>query len=114
MRIGTGKSKTHGEFDEDLLLTHRGVSGSGVLQISSYWNTSEPITIDLLPDVDAIEFLLEAKAGSKKQIGNFLAEHVPARLLAHAWLEAQGVSVDAPLADLPDRTLKAVCASLSG
>jgi predicted Rossmann fold flavoprotein len=113
VRIGTGKGKTRGEFDEDLLLTHRGVSGPGVLQISSYWNTSEPITVDLLPDADATEFLLEAKAGSKKQIGNFLAEHVPARL-AHAWLEAQGVSVDARLADLPDRALKAVGASLSG
>lgn len=112
VRIGTGKGKTRGEFDEDLLLTHRGVSGPGVLQISSYWNTSEPIHVDLLPDLDATGMLIEAKAGSKKQIGNFLAEHVPARL-AHAWLEARQVSVDARLADLPDRTLKAIGASLS-
>jgi predicted Rossmann fold flavoprotein len=112
VRISTGRGKTRGEFDEDLLLTHRGVSGPGVLQISSYWNTSEPIHVDLLPDADATDMLLEAKAGSKKQIGNFLAEHVPARL-AHAWLEAQHVCVDARLADLPDRTLKAIGASLS-
>jgi predicted Rossmann fold flavoprotein len=113
VRIATGKGKTRGEFDEDLLLTHRGVSGPGVLQISSYWNTSEPIHVNLLPDADATDILLDAKAGSKKQIGNFLAEHVPARL-AHVWLEAQRVSVDARLADLPDRTLKAIGASLSG
>jgi predicted Rossmann fold flavoprotein len=112
VRISTGRGKTRGEFDEDLLLTHRGVSGPGVLQISSYWNTSEPIHVDLLPDADATDMLLEAKAGSKKQIGNFLAEQVPARL-AHAWLEAQHVCVDARLADLPDRTLKAIGASLS-
>jgi predicted Rossmann fold flavoprotein len=113
VRISTGKGKTRGEFDEDLLLTHRGVSGPGVLQISSYWNTSEPIHVDLLPELDATDFLLEAKTASKKQIGNALAELVPARL-AHAWLEAQKVSVDARLADLPDRALRALGASLSG
>ncbi|SAK39026.1 membrane protein [Caballeronia glebae] len=112
VRISAGTGKTRGEFDEDLLLTHRGVSGPGVLQISSYWNTSEPIHVDLLPDIDATGMLIEAKAGSKKQIGNFLAEHVPARL-AHAWLEARRVPLDARLADLPDRTLKAIGASLS-
>jgi predicted Rossmann fold flavoprotein len=83
-----------------------------VLQISSYWNPSEPIQIDLLPGVDATEALLAAKAGSKKQIATFLAEHVPARL-AHTWLEAQRVPPEARLADLPDRTLKAVGESLS-
>ncbi|KND55287.1 NAD(FAD)-utilizing dehydrogenase [Candidatus Paraburkholderia kirkii] len=112
VRIATGRGRTRGEFDEDLLLTHRGVSGPGVLQISSYWNTSEPVQVDLLPDLDATRLLLEAKAGSKKQIGNFLAEHVPA-CLAHVWLEAQRVSVDARLTDLPDRTLRAIGASLS-
>ncbi|MDR5754780.1 MULTISPECIES: NAD(P)/FAD-dependent oxidoreductase [unclassified Caballeronia] len=110
--LSTGKGKTRGEFSEDLLLTHRGLSGPGVLQISSYWNPSEPIHIDLLPGIDATEALLEAKAGSKKQIATFLAEHVPVRL-AHTWLEARGVPADARLADLPDRTLKAVGESLS-
>lgn len=112
VRIGAGKGKTRGEFDEDLLLTHRGVSGPGVLQVSSYWNTSEPVEIDLLPGIDATAMLLEAKAGSKKQIGNLLAAHVPARL-AQAWLAAHKVALDARLADLPDRTLRALGASLS-
>ncbi len=94
-----------------MLLTHRGVSGPGVLQISSYWNTSEPIRVDL-PDADATGLLLDAKSGSKKQIGNFLAEHVPARL-AHAWLEARQASPDARFADLPDRALKTLGESLS-
>ena len=83
-----------------------------MLQISSYWNPSEPIQIDLLPGVDATGELLAAKAGSKKQIATFLSEHVPARL-AHTWLEAQRVAADARLADLPDRTLKALGESLS-
>ncbi len=38
-----------GPFDEDLLFTHRGLSGPAILQISSHWNPREPITIDLLP-----------------------------------------------------------------
>jgi predicted Rossmann fold flavoprotein len=112
VELSTGKGKTRGEFSEDLLLTHRGLSGPGVLQISSYWNPSEPIHIDLLPGLDPAETLVVAKAGSKKQIGTFLSEHVPARL-AHTWLEAQRVPADARLADLPDRTLKAIGESLS-
>ena len=40
VELSTGKGKTRGEFSEDLLLTHRGLSGPGVLQISSYWNPS--------------------------------------------------------------------------
>jgi predicted Rossmann fold flavoprotein len=112
VELSTGKGKTRGEFSEDLLLTHRGLSGPGVLQISSYWNPSEPIQVDLLPGVDATGELLAAKAGSKKQIATFLSERVPARL-AHTWLEAQRVAADARLADLPDRTLKALGESLS-
>jgi predicted Rossmann fold flavoprotein len=56
--------------------------------------------------------LIEAKAGSRKRIGNFLAEQVPARL-AQTWLDTQRIPADARLADLSDKTLRAVGASLS-
>ncbi len=112
LSAGKGKAQTRAEFAEDLLLTHRGLSGPGVLQISSYWNPQEPIWIDLLPGRDAVTELLDAKASSKKQIGNFLAEHVPARL-AQTWLDVQQVSADARLADLPDKTLRQIGESLS-
>jgi predicted Rossmann fold flavoprotein len=110
--LSAGRGRSRGEFAEDLLLTHRGLSGPGVLQISTYWNPSEPISIDLLPGVDAAAEFIEAKAGSRKQIGNFLAERVPARL-AQTWLDVQRISADARLADLPDKTLRQIGESLS-
>jgi predicted Rossmann fold flavoprotein len=100
-----GAKKTGGAFVEDLLFTHRGLSGPGVLQISSYWQPGEAIRIDLLPDRDPIAELLQAKAGTKRQIGNLLADWVPARL-AHAWLGTQDVRHDARVADLPDKALR--------
>lgn len=105
VHIATGERKTGGAFDEDLLFTHRGLSGPGVLQISSYWQPGQPIRVNLLPDRDAADALIEAKGATRRQIGNLLAEWVPARL-AHVWLEAQKVPPDARLADLPDKTLR--------
>jgi predicted Rossmann fold flavoprotein len=110
--LATGTKKTGGEFVEDLLLTHRGLSGPGVLQISSYWQPGEPVHINLLPEQDATEALLEAKAASKRQIANLLAEWVPARL-AHVWLQTFGVPAEARLADLPDKTLRRIGETLS-
>jgi hypothetical protein len=46
------------QFRENLLITHRGLSGPAILQISSYWNPGDRITIDLLPERDARELLL--------------------------------------------------------
>ena len=112
VHLATGAKKTGGEFVEDLLLTHRGLSGPGVLQISSYWQPGEPVHINLLPERDAVDALIEAKSATKRQIGNLLAEWVPARL-AHVWLQTHGVPADARLADLPDKALRRVGEALS-
>ncbi|HMC46124.1 MAG TPA: aminoacetone oxidase family FAD-binding enzyme, partial [Caballeronia sp.] len=69
VELSAGAGRGRGEFSEDLLLTHRGLSGPGVLQISSYWNPSEPICIDLLPGVDATSELIAAKRETRKQVG---------------------------------------------
>lgn len=106
-KAGSGKKHGNGAFLEDLLFTHRGLSGPGILQISSYWQPGEPIHVNLLPERDAVADLLEAKATQKRQIGNLLGEWMPARL-AHAWLEAHGVSAEARAADLPDKTLRRI------
>jgi predicted Rossmann fold flavoprotein len=110
--LATGQKKTGGAFIEDLLLTHRGLSGPGVLQISSYWKPGEPVSINLLPERDATAELLQAKTGTKRQIGSLLAEWVPARL-AHVWLETHAVSADARIADLSDKTLRQIGEALS-
>ncbi|CAB3757195.1 hypothetical protein LMG29739_02635 [Paraburkholderia solisilvae] len=112
VHLATGAKKSGGEFIEDLLLTHRGLSGPAVLQISSYWQPGEPVHINLLAERDAAGALLEAKAGSKRQIANLLAEWVPVRL-AHVWLDTHGVPPDARIADLPDKTLRKIGDALS-
>jgi hypothetical protein len=112
VQLATGNKKTGGEFVEDLLLTHRGLSGPGVLQISSYWHPGEPIHVNLLPERDAATALLEAKTGTRRQIANLLAEWVPTRL-AHVWLETHAIPAEARVADLPDKTLRKIGEALS-
>ena len=64
-------------FVEDLLFTHRGLSGPAVLQISSYWRPARRSRIDLAPGRDLADALRAAKAQSRRQLGNELAT-VPA------------------------------------
>jgi predicted Rossmann fold flavoprotein len=112
VELAAGREKGGGEFVEDLLLTHRGLSGPGVLQISSYWHPGEPVRINLLPNRDAATELVQAKSGARRQIANLLAEWVPARL-AHVWLETQRIPAEARVADLPDKTLRRIGEALS-
>jgi predicted Rossmann fold flavoprotein len=76
-------------FRENLLFTHRGLSGPAILQISSYWEQGKALSIDLLPDLDLREMFLRQR-DSKMLLGNFLAQHLPKRLaeiVATQWLE---------------------------
>ncbi|MDP2262594.1 MAG: NAD(P)/FAD-dependent oxidoreductase [Hydrogenophaga sp.] len=101
--IETGDKKTRTVFAEDLLFTHRGLSGPGVLQISSYWKPGTPIRINLAPDVDLPAALADAKQRSRKLLVNELAQWVPARL-ADAWV-AQDKEWQRPVAECSDRAL---------
>ncbi len=111
VRIATGQGRAQGRFDEDLLFTHRGLSGPAVLQISSYWRPGEPLTIDLHPRGDLATSLRQAKAGSRRQLGTVLAEHLPQRL-ADAWLQASGQDSHRPLAETRDRDLETLAQRL--
>jgi predicted Rossmann fold flavoprotein len=71
------------EFRENLLLTHRGLSGPAILQISSYWKKGDLITVNLLPETDAREFL-GAQQHAGIELNNLLAQLLPRRF-AHAW-----------------------------
>ncbi|MFV0284367.1 MAG: NAD(P)/FAD-dependent oxidoreductase [Castellaniella sp.] len=79
------------EFLEDLLFTHRGLSGPGILQISSHWQPGDPIRIDLAPGRDMGTELMAAKAGSRQTVAAALATTWPRRL-AEAWLDAGGAA----------------------
>jgi predicted Rossmann fold flavoprotein len=70
-------------FRENLLFTHRGLSGPAMLQISSYWKPGETIEINLLPDTDLLEKLLaEKRHGSQSKLKTVLALYIPKRVLA--------------------------------
>ena len=89
VQIETGTKKEKISFAEDLLFTHRGLSGPAGLQISSYWRPGTPIRINLAPDADVHRLLTQAKATSRKLIANELAAQLPARL-ADAWVQETG------------------------
>jgi predicted Rossmann fold flavoprotein len=112
VEVATGTKKAEGAFVEDLLFTHRGLSGPGVLQISSYWQSKEAIRINLMPTREPVAELLQAKASARRQVGSLLADWLPARF-AHVWLDAQNIRHDTRIAELPDKVLRRLGESLA-
>ncbi len=111
VRIETGDKKNRMTFSEDLLFTHRGLSGPAVLQISSYWHDNTPIRLNLAPDADLPAALTRAKATSRKLITNELAGLVPSRL-ADAWVQ-QNADWQRPVAEASDKALARLAERLS-
>ncbi|MBB1602208.1 NAD(P)/FAD-dependent oxidoreductase [Variovorax sp. UMC13] len=103
VQIETGAKKERMVFLEDLLFTHRGLSGPAVLQISSYWREGAPLRIDFAPGTDIAAALGEAKARSRKRIANELATLVPSRL-ADAWV-GDDPALQRPVNEAADRSL---------
>ena len=68
-------------FSEAMLITHRGLSGPAILQVSSYWRTGEEVTLDLLPQHAGAEWLLAQRA-TKIILEDLLAREWPARFAA--------------------------------
>ncbi len=66
-------------FRENILFTHKGLSGPAILQISSYWQPKKPVRINLLPDAD-MSSILKAHQTEKTSLKNFLKDHLPSRL----------------------------------
>jgi predicted Rossmann fold flavoprotein len=110
--IETGQKKSRGHFREDLLFTHRGLSGPAVLQISSYWQPGTALSINMLPEMDVAAILTEGKTSIKKNLGNVVAQWLPARL-AEGWLTANNFRTDARVADMPDKELRRLGESLN-
>ncbi|SFV37431.1 hypothetical protein SAMN05216456_2919 [Devosia crocina] len=99
--VGHGKTR----FQEALLFTHRGLSGPSILQISSYWREGDTISVDLLPELDALEFLQSArKTQPKLHIQTILSARLPKRL---AQLAGDMISQKGMIGDLSDKKLMA-------
>ena len=110
--VETGVKQSRGHFREDLLFTHRGLSGPAVLQISSFWEPNAPLSLNLLPQIDVADILIREKGSIRKNLGNHLAQWLPARV-AEGWLAANAFQADARPADMPDRELRRLGASLN-
>lgn len=97
-------------FRDNLLFTHRGLSGPAILQISSYWEQGKALSIDLLPDHDVHELFIEHRS-SKMLLGNFLAQYLPKRLaeiVATQWMQNK------PLNQYAEKALRALADKLKG
>ena len=103
--IETGAKKTRMQFREDLLFTHRGLSGPAVLQISSFWKDAATLSLNLLPEVDVGNELLRDKGAIRKNLVNHLSQWLPSRL-AEGLLTANGFDPAARPADMPDKQLR--------
>jgi len=97
-----------GRFRENLLFTHRGLSGPAILQISSYWTPGEPIHIDLLPERSG-EAILFAHRRSRALPATVLSESLPRRF-AQQWCEAMGAVH--PIDQMRDKALRALAEAL--
>jgi len=97
-----------GRFREDILFTHRGLSGPAILQVSSYWHPGAAIEIDLLPGQAVEPWLLEQRA-SRQRLDNLLASVWPRRL-ALLWCELHECAM--PINELSERRLREIAAAI--
>ncbi len=101
-RVSTGNQS----FLENILFTHRGLSGPAILQISNYWKPGEIVSIDLLPDQNCETLLINSKQTHPKSLlRSILNHHLPKSLVNELesmwWKETSGRK----LADFPDQFL---------
>jgi len=98
------------QFRENILLTHRGLSGPAILQVSSYWQPGEDININLLPELDLVDYLKARQSAQPRiKLKTLLGEFLPKRLLA-ALLGPD--SADSPLLSLSHNRFFAIAQQL--
>lgn len=93
-------------FRENVLFTHRGLSGPAILQVSNYWQPGNPITIDWLPTEDVEVMLEEAKSQHPKQLlKTLLGRMLPARLVAELLTQA---ILETPMGQLSKKQIETI------
>lgn len=101
-------------FREDILFTHRGLSGPAALQVSSYWRPGDDIVVDVLPDDDAAQLLIGTKQSqSKALLRTILSEKLPRALVAELQNLLWPNEADTPVGNLTDKRLTEVGSSLN-
>ena len=108
--VACNVSNSRIQFRENILFTHRGLSGPAILQISSYWKAGEAISIDLLPDLDLVDFIKTRQATQPGiKLKTLLAEVLPKRLVL-ALLGQE--TADKPLQELSQARIEALAQQL--
>jgi predicted Rossmann fold flavoprotein len=95
-------------FREAMLITHRGLSGPSILQVSSYWEPGKQVELDLLPDVDTAAILHKGRT-ARRELAALLAEFWPRRF-AEKWVEREAFTKR--LADFKNTEIAALAARL--
>ena len=104
-------------FRENILITHRGLSGPAILQVSNYWRPGESISINLLPDEDVLEVISAARIiegdghSSRIELVNLLSRYLPRRF-AQAWCDLYGAS--RPLKQYNGKELQEIANNIHG
>ena len=112
LEVGVGCGGGH--FIEDLLFTHRGLSGPAILQVSSFWRSGDAVQIDLAPQFAAdalVGKLLASKRDSRQNLVNVFATLLPRRL-ADGWLCVRELAGEQRIAEVSDKALRALAESL--
>lgn len=98
-------------FSDDMLFTHRGLSGPAMLQISSYWQAGDNLEVNLLPHLDVAQQLrVEQHQRPKLLLKNWLAEHTTQKF-AEYWLQGR-VQEQTKLANLSGKQMDELAASV--
>ena len=98
-------------FEEGMLFTHRGLSGPSILQISSYWKLGKTIEIDLSPQQNIFNYLLEKKNKNPKQeINSIISEILPKRL---ALMICEDLKISGRIADVSKKLMEIVSESIN-
>jgi len=102
-------------FTENLLFTHRGMSGPAILQISNYWQPGDAVLLDLLPDQNAVAWLLNAKQQhSKALLKTVLSQQLPKGLVTELQALWWPEKASTPLAEFSDKHLIQIAEQLNG
>ncbi|MGB5246604.1 MAG: NAD(P)/FAD-dependent oxidoreductase [Woeseia sp.] len=101
-------------FTENILFTHRGLSGPAALQISSYWSPGESLRINYLPTVDVRELLVHTKREQPRNLlRTVLAELLPRKLVLELQTLIWPQYAETAVANIPDRELQAIATKLT-
>jgi len=100
-------------FTDDVLFTHRGLSGPAALQSSNYWIPGKELQLDLLPGSDAAALLLNAKTSQPKaRLRTVLSEVLPRALVLELQARLWSTAAEKILADIPDKELRQLASQL--